>query len=426
MKKNFYKNNRKELAKVMKDNSMAIIHSGILFATSADENYNFEVNRNFYYLTGINQEDVILMIVKGINGVKEYLFLEENDPNYVKWYGAKLYPNEAMEIGGFGEGEIHYSNEFEKIVSAALNPSRRNYDEIRYVYFDLERRDDLEYKNWVFQYKDKFKDRYPEVRIENIYSKIVRLRQTKDKEEVEEIKRSIDTTNGGLKQVMSNLRPGIYEYQAETYFDSYIKWDGNKPHSFETIAASGVNATILHYRANNTMIKDGDLVLFDLGCHTNYYISDITRTYPANGKFTERQKAVYNEVLACNKKCIEYLKPGLTWKEYNDYANSLLIKSMKKLGLIKNDNEFRKYYWHSIGHSIGLDTHDPSINNLKFAPGMLTTVEPGIYIEEEGIGVRIEDDVLFTENGVINLSKDIIKEVDEIEKFMKENNKFVK
>ena len=217
---------------------------------------------------------------------------------------------------------------------------------------------------------------------------------------------------------MNNLHPGMYEYQIESYFDQYIKFDGQKPHSFKTICASGKNATVLHYTSNNTLIGKDELVLFDLGCHTNYYISDISRTYPASGKFTERQKLIYEIVLNCNKKCIEYLKPGLTWKQYNDYANKLLIEGLKNIGLIKEDKELSKYYWHSVGHSIGLDTHDPTLANMKFGEGMLTTVEPGLYLEDEGIGVRIEDNVLITKNGCVNLSKDIIKEIDDIEKFM--------
>ena len=188
---------------------------------------------------------------------------------------------------------------------------------------------------------------------------------------------------------------------------------------------------------NNTMIKDNDLVLFDLGCCTDYYISDISRTYPANGKFTPRQKDIYEIVLNCNKKCIEYLKPGLTWEDYNKYANSLLIEGLKKIGLIKTDQELVKYYWHSIGHSTGLDTHDPDIRNVLFEEGMVMTVEPGLYLEDEGIGVRIEHNDLITKDGCINLSKDIIevtdinktegcplakvirKEVDDIQNFMK-------
>ena len=241
----------------------------------------------------------------------------------------------------------------------------------------------------------------------------------KSPEEIEKIQESIDVTKGALENVLKNIKPGLYEYQVETFYDSFIKFNGQKVTSFDTICATGKNATILHYVNNNTMIKDNDLVLFDLGCCTDYYISDISRTYPANGKFTPRQKEIYEIVLNCNKKCIEFLKPGLTWEDFNKYANSLLIEGLKNIGLIKENKELVKYYWHSIGHSIGLDTHDPSIYNVKFEPGLIVTVEPGLYLEDEGIGIRIEDNVLITEDGCVNLSSNIIKEIDDIEKFMK-------
>ncbi|MFA7126708.1 MAG: M24 family metallopeptidase, partial [Bacilli bacterium] len=157
-----------------------------------------------------------------------------------------------------------------------------------------------------------------------------------------------------------------------------------------------------------------------LGCRSEYYISDISRTYPVNGKFSPRQKAVYEAVLRVNQACIRFLKPGITWVEYNQYASSLLIAELKTLGLITEDQELIKYYWHSVGHMIGLDTHDPTLRSIPFAPGMVMTVEPGLYLEEEGIGVRIEDDVLITEDGAMNLSADIIKDVVDIEAFMKE------
>ena len=218
---------------------------------------------------------------------------------------------------------------------------------------------------------------------------------------------------------MKESKAGLYEYQLESYFDYVIKNEGQRINSFKTIAASGVNATILHYVDNNAVLKDGDLVLFDLGTETEFYISDISRTFPVNGKFTPRQKEVYQAVLDVNKKCIEFLKPGITKEEYNNYAKELLIKACKKLGLITKDEELSKYYWHSVGHSIGLDTHDPCDYDSPFKAGMLVTCEPGLYIEEEKIGVRIEDDILITEDGAINLSQDIIKEVKDIEDFMK-------
>lgn len=419
--KEFYINNRKKLVDSLKEKSVYIIHSGIEFQKTADENYPFTINRNFYYLTGINQSNVILMIIKGEKEYKEFLFIEENDPVLVKWVGAKLYKEEAMEISGIKN--IKYLDDFDGFVFFTLNPSRKNYEEIENLYLDLERRQGLAYKTWALSYSENFKKEYPEIKVLNAYNKVVKLRSVKNEVEVEKIKESIEVTKGALENVLKNIKPGQYEYQTETFYDSYIKWHGQRDYAFKTICASGKNATVLHYTNNNSKIENNSLVLFDLGCQTDLYISDISRTYPANGKFTERQKEIYEIVLNCNKKCIEFLKPGVTWKEFNDYANSLLIDGLKKIGLIKEDKELVKYYWHSIGHSIGLDTHDPSIASMPFCEGMLTTVEPGLYLEDEGIGIRIEDNILITKDGCVNLSSEIIKEVSEIEEYMSKHNK---
>ena len=419
--KEFYINNRKKLVNSLKEKSVYIIHSGIEFQKSADADFPFTVNRNFYYLTGIKQSNVILMLIKGEKDYKEYLFIEENDPVLVKWVGAKLYKEEASLASGIEN--VQYLDNFEKFVFFTLNPSRKNYEEIENLYLDLERRQGLAYKTWAFEFLEQFKDDYPEIKVLNAYDKVVRLRAVKEECEIEKIKESIDVTKGALENVLKNIKVGQYEYQVETFYDSYIKWHGQRDYAFQTICACGKNATVLHYTDNNSLIKENDLVLFDLGCQTDFYISDISRTYPANGKFTERQKQIYEIVLNCNKKCIEFLKAGITWKEYNDYANSLLIEGLKKIGMIKEDKELVKYYWHSIGHSIGLDTHDPSIANVAFKEGMLMTVEPGLYLEDEGIGIRIEDNVVITKDSCINLSSNIIKEVDEIEEFMSKYNK---
>ena len=420
MNNQFYINNRKKFIDTIKDNSVTILFSGSTFQKTADQEYPFSVNRNFYYLTGINQPNVIFVLVKGINGIKEYLLIEENDPVLVKWVGFKLTKEEAKEISGIEN--ILYLNSFDSLVFSLFNSSRKNYEELYYLYLDLERRNDPDYSTKALRYSKVISEKYPEVKIENAYKNIVRLRMNKSSEEIEKIQESIDVTKGALENVLKNIKPGLYEYQVETYYDSYIKFHGQKVTSFDTICATGKNATILHYVDNNTKIEDNDLVLFDLGCCTDFYISDISRTYPANGKFTERQKQIYNIVLNCNKKCIEFLKPGVTWDEFNKYANSLLIEGLKSIGLIQEDKELIKYYWHSIGHSTGLDTHDPDIRNVKFEEGMVVTVEPGLYLEDENIGIRIEDNVLITNDSCINLSKEIIKEVDEIEDFMKKYN----
>lgn len=409
--------NRSNYFKKIEDHSLTIMFSGRNIQKTGDQDFDFEVDKNFYYLTGINQNDVILVMLKNEQIEKSVLFIEKNDPVYMKWYGKKLTKDEAKEISGIDN--IYYLEQFSQFVFSSINSTRQGNNLYDKIYLNLERRNSKGYTTPALEYAKEIKDKYPEIQILNNYNTIVNLRMYKSNEEVDLIKASIETTRFGIEELMKNSKSGIYEYQLESYYDMYIKMNGQKDVSFKTIAAGGVNATVLHYSTNNTILHDDELVLFDLGCRTDYYISDITRTFPVNGRFNKRQKEVYEKVLNVNKKCIEFLKDGITWKEYNDFARDLIAKACIDLGLIKDESEVGKYYWHSIGHSIGLDTHDPSLNYLPIKEGMTLTVEPGIYIEEEKIGIRIEDDVLITKDGCINLSKDIIKEVKDIEEFMK-------
>lgn len=413
--KEFYINNRKKYAAAIKDNSITILSSGTVYNSSADESFDFEVDKCFYYLTGINQEEVVFVLTK-INGVvKEYLYIAKNDPVLVKWVGAKLEINEAKNLSGI-ENIFYNDSYFEKIQKLIT-------DEICDLYLNLEHKKEYRYEhNLVFS--KEFSSINTNKNINDCYKIIVNLRSIKTNEEVEMIKDAIEVTRVGIEEMMKNSHAGMYEYQLENYFDFVIKENGQRLHSFKTIAASGKNATILHYSHNNNILKDNDLILFDLGTETNFYISDISRTFPINGKFTPRQKEVYEEVLNVNKKCIEFLRPGITNIEYNKYAKQLLTESLYRLKLIDKDEDLVKYYFHSIGHSIGLDTHDPCIYENGIRSGMILTVEPGLYIPEEGIGIRIEDNVLITDDGAINLSASIIKEVDEIEEFFKKNNKY--
>ncbi|MDD3171652.1 MAG: aminopeptidase P family protein [Bacilli bacterium] len=417
MNQEFYVKTRKKYFNKIKEGTVSLFYSGEIFPKSGDQDFDFEVDKNFYYLTGINQANVILALIKGKDRLEEFLFIEANDPLYVKWYGAKLTIDEAKKISGIQN--VHYLSSFENVIFSLFNNTRSSGTGYKEIYLNLERRNDQNYSNWALRYAKKFAKVYPEVIINNSYDIVIGLRATKESEEVELIKESIAVTKTGIEELMKHSKPGLYEYQIESYFDQHIKFNGQRVHSFKTIAATGVNATILHYVFNNTLLQDGELILFDLGCSTKSYISDITRTFPVNGKFTNRQAEVYQEVLNVNKKCIDFLKAGITWKEYQEFARDLIIKACKKLNLITEDKDVTKYYWHGIGHSIGLDTHDPSPFNEPLQAGTVLTVEPGIYIEEEKIGIRIEDNVLITDNGCLNLSKDIIKEIKDIENFMK-------
>lgn len=415
MDKQFYTRNRENYLNKIDNYSLSLFFSGLTYPKSADEDFEFEVNKNFYYLTGINQANVILAIIKR-ETPRTILFIEKNNPILSKWVGRKLEKEEASEISGIDD--VRYRDEFDDFFFNLFNAHRNYEKKPEVLYLDLKRNKNPDLPLQEILFSRKFKNDYPEIAVKNSYDIVVGLRTIKSAEEIELIKESLKTTKGGLETLMKMSRPGLYEYQLESYFDQYIKANGQKTHAFKTICASGKNAAILHYVKNNKVMQAGELVLFDLGARTDFYVSDISRTIPVDGKFTERAKAVYQEVLDVNKKCIEYLKPGVTWKEFNEYAKELLAEALKRLGLIKENKELSKYYWHSIGHFIGLDTHDPGTYEEELKPGMVLTVEPGIYIEEEDIGVRIEDNVLITEDGCINLSADIIKEIDEIEKFM--------
>ncbi len=217
---------------------------------------------------------------------------------------------------------------------------------------------------------------------------------------------------------MTNAKPGMMEYEIEANFDYVLKCNGVTDYAFHTIAASGVNATVLHYSQNNTKTQEGDLILFDLGAQWNYYNADITRTFPLNGKFTERQKEIYNIVLKAMEDTMAVIRPGVPFSKLNETTRASLAEGLKGIGLIKEDSELSRYYFHGVSHYLGLDTHDVGSGEMELKPGMVLTVEPGLYIEEEKIGIRIEDDVLVTDSGYENLSKDIIKTIEDIEAFM--------
>jgi len=416
MNKEFFINSRKKYIKEIENESLSIFFSGKNCQRSADQEYDFEVDKNFYYLAGVNQANVILAIIKKDNTVKEVLFIEKNDETLTKWVGLKLETKEAEEISGITD--IRFVDDFKDFVFASFNNSRKSSDSLKTLYLNLERRNEPNFLNLALIFSKDFKKNYPDITIKNSYNTVIALRMIKSEEEVILIKESVKTTRYAIEKLMKNSEVGLYEYQLETIFDAYIKYHGQKDQAFKTIAATGKNATILHYVNNNTVLQENDLILFDLGCRTKFYASDISRTIPVNGKFTLRQKEIYQEVLNVNKLCIDYLRPGVLWDDFNKLARTLLTESCERLGLLKEGKTITDFYYHNVGHFLGLDTHDPGLYDKVIQEGMVITVEPGIYIEDESIGIRIEDDILVTKGGNINLSEDIIKEIDDIEKFM--------
>lgn len=404
--------NRKNLIKKMKENSLLILFAGDAPFRSADQQYKFTPNRNFYYLTGIDDKKVILTILKTDDEVIENIYVQREDELMAKWVGRSISKNEAKDISNVKT--IKYIDEFEDTISSYID--RRG---VKNIYFDLERQSIEIASTKAQDMANIIKNKYPYIKIKNIYPQIVSLRMYKNDDEINTIKKAISITKEGIISMAKNIKPNMKEYEVESYFDFEIKRLGASAHAFNTICAAGKNATVLHYEDNNQECKDGDLILFDLGAEYNYYCSDISRTIPINGKFTERQKQIYSIVLKAMKEVEKKAKSGITLRDLNEVAKNVLAKGCIEIGLIDDEEDISKYYFHSIGHPLGLDTHDVWINSSKLEKGVVITNEPGLYIEEEGIGIRLEDNLLITDFGCVNLSKDIPVEIEDIERLMK-------
>lgn len=412
MNKEFFIKNRKKIANIMDDNSMLIMFAGRAPKKSADYNYKFTPNRNFYYLCGVDEEYVNLILIKDKKGkVSERLYIRECNEERAKWVGYSISVERAKEVSGIED--VRFIDMFKWQLNQLI--SKKN---ITKVYLDLEKdafEDNLT-DNGVFA--KELKEKYPQVTIGNVYPELCIFRMFKEKEEIEKIKTAIEKTRLGIDAMMKNVKPSMMEYQLEAHFDFALKEAGVKDFAFPSIIASGKNGTVLHYEDNNCELKDNTLVLCDLGAAFNYYHGDITRTFPVNGKFTQEQKVIYNIVLKAQEETIRAIKPGETFISINEVTKKALAEGLRGIGLIDKDEELSKYYYHSVSHHLGLDTHDVEDYEVPFAEGMVLTVEPGLYISEKEIGIRIEDDVVVTKNGCEILSKNIIKKIEDIEEFM--------
>lgn len=406
-----FEQRRNKLMSQMKDNSIAIVFSGVGKIASEDENYPFCVNRNFYYLTGIKQENSSLLLVKTDVETKSYLFIDEYSEIKEKWTGKRITINCAKEISGINN--VLFNNSFESKIDACLGQDI--YGEVETVYLDLSNELKIGDGKYSKEYKENLETNYHNVEIENLYPMVVDQRMVKSPAEIEEIKEAIKTTSLAISRVFKEAKPGIYEYNLRNIFDFTVFEDQKKELAFPTIISTGTNACILHYPDAADKIENNNLVLIDCGASSSLYCADITRTFPANGVFSSMQRKIYDIVLGCNKAVISYAKPGLTLKELQDFALNYLTGECMSSGLISKKEDIIKYYYHSVSHHLGLDTHDVCDRARPLEPNMVITVEPGLYFKELGIGIRVEDDVLITESGSEVLSKDITKDPSVIE-----------
>ena len=410
-------NRRKKVFEQMKDNSVAILFSGVSKIASEDEQLPFCVNKNFYYLTNIKQEHSALMLIKAIGEKRAYLFVDPYNETKEKWTGKRLTPEAASLISGLQN--VYTSDNFETMLSLALSKENNQYGDIDCVYLDLTS-PEQKLKDGFFMndLSMKLKLDYNDKEIVDIYPILRDLRMVKSSYEIECLVKAIEKTNNGISYLVNKLKGGMVEHELADYFELYGRLHDKSSLAFSTIIAGGKNATCLHYPSQNDAIRDNDLVLFDLGYNHEEYSADISRTFPVNGKFNELQAKVYGAVLACNKAVIKMIKPGLTIKDLQDFAVEFLKNECIKQGLMKADDDIRNYYYHNVSHFLGLDTHDIGDRSKPLANGNVITVEPGLYFANYGIGVRIEDDVLVSDDGAIVLSKNIAKEIADVERLM--------
>ena len=416
MNAEFYTNNRQRLLEMLDEGSVVFLYSGLTPVKSNDQNMHpFPVNRNFYYLTGIDTQNVWLVLAKTAAGITERLFIDQPDENLIKWNGKMLTREEAAGKSGLPAAGILYMQDMDRTVASLLSASRQ-LTGVSAVYFSLDRLAMNTPPSPAEQYAARLRERYPALEIKNVLPLLAALRSIKQPEEIDCIRRAGDVTIEALRHMLKTARPGEYEYQWQADFEHYVARAGMRL-GFTTIAASGENAVMLHYSDNNCPVQPGNLILFDLGAEYGYYSSDVSRTFPVSGKFTDRQKELFTIVREAMDAAREKMRPGVAVKEANQAVIDFYKKALRQAKLITDDSEVSKYYYHGVSHSLGLDTHDPTGRKV-YEPGMVITCEPGLYVAQEGTGIRLENDILVTEGAPEDLIGDRLLRIEEIEELM--------
>jgi Xaa-Pro aminopeptidase len=420
---NLFKKNRAKFIEHMKPKSIAVFNSNDLFTTGADSTLPFEQNSDIFYLSGADQEESILLLFPDAIDPKhrEILFLTETNEHIAIWYGAKYSKEEAREVSGIET--IYWLQDFKKVFFDLMTEAETIYFNTNEHYrqaVELETRED--------RFIKQCKADYPAHKWEKSNQILQEIRGVKELEEITLMQTACDITNKGFRRVLPLIKPGIMEYEVEAEYMHEFLRNRSKGFAYTPIIASGYSACVLHYIENNKQCKDGDLLLMDVGAEYANYSSDMTRTIPVNGRYTDRQKAIYNAVLRVKNEATNMLVPGTLWAEYHKEVGKLMTSELLDLKLIdkadvQNENPdwpaYKKYFMHGTSHHLGLDTHDYGMLKTPMKAGMVFTVEPGIYIPDENLGLRLEDDVVIQDNGgPFNLMRDIPIEIEEIEDLM--------
>jgi Xaa-Pro aminopeptidase len=414
--------NRKRFAASLKPNSIALFVSNDILPTNADGSMGFVQNSDLFYLSGVDQEETILLIFPdAANGShKEILFVRETNETIAIWEGAKLTKEEATKTSGIKN--VHWVHQFEQVLKTVIFQAERIYlnsNEHSRRYIDAETAE--------MRFNKKIIAQFPLHTIERAAPLMHKLRAIKSGLEIELIQQACNITEKGFRRLLGFVKPGVMEYEIEAELIHEFIRNRSNGFAYGPIIASGPNACVLHYIENNKECKDGDVILLDVAAEYANYRSDLTRSIPVNGKFTPRQKAVYNAVLRVMKAAIKMLTVGNSFPEYNKAVGQLMEKELVDLGLISTEDikkqnpelpAYKKYFMHGTSHFLGLDVHDVGDFGRKMEAGMVFTCEPGIYIPDENLGIRIENNILITPKGPLDLMKNIPVEVDELEALM--------
>jgi Xaa-Pro aminopeptidase len=420
--KEMYIRNRERLVKKMKPGSLAIVNSNDEMPRSGDQTFAFRQNSDMFYLTGLDQEKCILTLCPDhpVSTMREILFTVKTSDLMVIWNGHKYTQDEVRQVSGIQN--VKWTEDFEITLRDLMS-------RVQFVYLNQN-----EYPKFVTEvplldvrFATKMRHDFPVHSYERLAPVITEMRLVKEPEELAQIQKACDLTNHGFRRVLRFIKPGVKEYEVEAEFTHEFVRKGATGHAYSPIIASGSNACILHYNTNFNTCNDGDLLLMDVGAEYGNYAADMTRTIPVNGKFTPRQRDVYDAVLRILKAATAMLKPGTTIEKWHGEVCTLMEKELIGLGLVSEEEVLRqtsdspaffRYYMHGTGHFLGLDVHDVGSRQVVFETGMVMTCEPAIYIPEEGIGIRLENDIMVAEEPM-NLMASIPIEPDEIELLMR-------
>lgn len=412
-----YKERREKLMENLSSESIIMIKGSNEIIRNGDVYYPFRQSSNFYYFTGIKEPDCVLFLShgKGIyidskqKYVSELIFVPKTDSQKELWDGPRPNIEEISKISQIEE--VLPNSELEAYMGNILS-------KVDTLFFDdsnISLFEPITYEGKIIK---RAKEKFYKFETANINNNITKMREIKSQSEIMLIKKAVSITSEAHKNVMKAVKPGMYEYELEAIIEYTFKKNGARENGFLPIVGSGPFSCFLHYNKNDRKIDAGDVVVIDIGAEYDMYSADITRTIPISGRFSKRQKEIYDIVLKAHNEAIKLIKPGISKDEIHKKAVEIISNGLINLGLINEAKEYKRYYMHGTSHPIGLDVHDPAISDVLM-PGMIITIEPGIYIQQENLGIRIEDDVLITENGYEILSDSVPYTMEKIEKFMR-------